>query len=583
MVGATGLQGIDFASSREAANAANQSAKLAGTFASKLYELANERAAVEGQRYQAENPITLKQIEDAKKQGKDLEDLMPGSWTTFDKAARSVAVDQVTTELEMAGRAEMSAMLNAVKSGQMSASDLMSVSEGSGSGKLGDLIDGYAAVVADMAPEAVAAFRARMSTLGNSVYQSAADFEIKQAKAQRTMRAEKDIEGFVRDILPGIIREGERTDPMTGEKITVDQIIDAYRNHYNTVGEQTMSVETARRIRDTFEKGVVEARKGAITEWGSAFEGGPGAALRRLKSGSIEDPAVQAAYDSLSDDEKMEVQKDIRAMRTAQLAEINAVDAAKERARRDANREGLDLFLKGREANDPLVMQSGIDMMVGDQRQKYEDYMRENPDGYETGQARSFHSLKRRITLQTNIAPNEHLMDIDASLRENKISEVEATQLTAMVAKARDEREQSVRTILQGKLGYNPQAPEYNESPEVKLRRGIYQNLISDLTFQMTMQPDLDPFAWMEQKLPEIERQETMRRMDEAITARDNSLDTLQRMGGFDSSALSEMSDGEIVGLLSNPDFKGQKNALRNYLTAVQSIRMYQKKIEALQ
>ena len=120
-------------------------------------------AKIEGEEYGAANAPTLKQIQDAKKTGEELQ--LPGNQNSlFGRAARATAANIVSTELELAAKTEMDQVILSYSQGDRlrNPADLQD--------KLDAIIQGYSATFDDSVPSVARSMKAKLALTANAKY-----------------------------------------------------------------------------------------------------------------------------------------------------------------------------------------------------------------------------------------------------------------------------------------------------------------------------------------------------------------------------------------------------------------------------
>ena len=121
------------------------------------------KAKAEGEEYGAANAPTLKQIQDAKKTGEELQ--LPGNKNTlFGRAARAAAANIVSTELELAAKTEMDQVILEYQQGDRlrNPADLQD--------KLDAIIQGYSATFDESVPSIARSMKAKLALSANAKY-----------------------------------------------------------------------------------------------------------------------------------------------------------------------------------------------------------------------------------------------------------------------------------------------------------------------------------------------------------------------------------------------------------------------------
>ncbi len=121
------------------------------------------KAKLEGEEYGAANAPTLKQIQDAKKTGEELQ--LPGNQNTlFGRAARAAAANIVSTELELAAKTEMDQVILSYSQGDRlrNPADLQD--------KLDAIIQGYSGTFDESVPSIARSMKAKLALSANAKY-----------------------------------------------------------------------------------------------------------------------------------------------------------------------------------------------------------------------------------------------------------------------------------------------------------------------------------------------------------------------------------------------------------------------------
>jgi hypothetical protein len=170
------IQGVGLQESARSSQALSQAMDRVSNFALKRME---QQAKVEGMQYGAANAPTPEQLAKAKASGQDIQDLLPGDqFTVFGSSARAVAVELITTNMEMQARESVTAAQSAFETGSLDLPGLQA--------ELANIEDAYSSVLSEVSPAASAKFRASIGLIGNSAFLSA-------AKSQAT-KDRKDLE-----------------------------------------------------------------------------------------------------------------------------------------------------------------------------------------------------------------------------------------------------------------------------------------------------------------------------------------------------------------------------------------------------
>ncbi len=557
---------IDFANLREEARSSQQMSQTADAVSNWAFKIANEQAEIEGAKYYAENPVTLKQIEQAKTLGKDPEDLFAGTWTTFDKAGRKIQMQQVSAEIEMQARAELTGMLADIKMGKADLDSLTDMSSGTPrpGGKLADLIDGLSSTVKDAMPELYPTIRASLATMANSTLSSAISEQATRTLTQRKVRAQEGLQNIVKAV-PGVIQQGDMMGP-DGVVITVEDQLQFHRNQVSSIAEYANDPAMMKNGLDSFDKAIKGARISALTDWADTMPDGPGAALAELRDGSFSNPAMEKAYKALDTEDQLKVREEFRKLRRDRVADQDTRLSADKKRRDEENRVNSDAWLTARSSGDVEGMNAAIAGMTGDVRKTHEDIMRKSPNGFDTGEAKSFGELKRAIMLATPATtPTTLVKKINKSLRENLISEEQASTLTNDILSTQGKDFSAAKIEISAITRYDPQADTTDlDQGEVRRRKALYETAISRLSSARRANPLLDIDAWISSNMASIQESENRRSLAEAkrvLEARTKNL----RESGINPTLSADELNARID---SRTGF-----AINGYLDAVQAVR----------
>lgn len=289
---------IDFADQREAARSAAQSAQSWDRIGNWFERIGNEQAKIEGEIYQAKNPVTVQQIADAKAEGRDIADLMPSGISVYDRARRKVAIEQMTTEMEIQARREMTKIALDAEKREIPSDQVMK--------SIQSVIDGYGATLGQVAPEGLQKFRASTAVIGNSMYMKAASDELSRYKKNRELEANLAMED-INKALPSLIAAGDTVDPKTGATITIDDRVSVLRSDtVKRIARMTEDPDTARRYVESFDKAVKSAKISAVEKFvlEPGFLSNP-TNLYKIQSGNL--GSVSAVYRSLDADEQAKI------------------------------------------------------------------------------------------------------------------------------------------------------------------------------------------------------------------------------------------------------------------------------------
>lgn len=319
------LPGVDFAAAgRAKASVFNEISRGLDVMSQYAYEKQKFQAAAEGARYGAENAPTQAQIDEAKKEGEDISKLMPGDdYTVFGRSARKTSLDVITDQTEMAARQALTALRLEADQTDMPASEL--------NAKINGLIDGYSGNLSQINPAIGSKFRASMSTVGNTALLSHSQSLAKKAEKQQEVAALGAIDSIINDTLPDIIRGGSTINQQTGEIVSIQQKIELERDRIfkfsYAIGDKALANQQIK----IFDKAVLEAKVGTITDFVTED---PMKNFNDLRLGkTVSDPHIQDVINNLDETERRAALKAAREQISSELSLDASIETANERKR----------------------------------------------------------------------------------------------------------------------------------------------------------------------------------------------------------------------------------------------------------
>lgn len=245
--------------SREEARGATTMAEILDRMGRSINVMAKEKRQEEAQRFAAENPPTLEQLQLAKE---GMPGAIPGlgtisgDLTYFGQALKKARTLQVASAFEREGINELTKLLVDVEAGTITAEQAQQ--------KIANINKGYTDSIAKWDGEAAIKFNATFATHGNTVLKTALEAEAKRTKAENTIKV-RDNFNNIKKVLEATVSQGEYTDPDTKEKYSIDILADTLRAGLRT---QTLSLGDAvlaKEIMGDFEKELRDAKVNAVT------------------------------------------------------------------------------------------------------------------------------------------------------------------------------------------------------------------------------------------------------------------------------------------------------------------------------
>lgn len=250
---------IDFAGQRSSAEFSGMLARNLDRMSQWAFGEAADRAKEEGLQYGAENPVTQKQLLDAITAGEDPSKLFQKKNTIFGDAARLSQVAALTSEIEMTAQQQINMLKLGVERGEVDLPKAQS--------EIQAILDGYGKSLVNVDPKASLKLRASLATNANAAYLSMTQSHFKRQDDLKKQAIDQWIDVTLPDQIRTIIEAGDTVDPTTGNKITVQQRIDAtvrqtLLNNLNTITDPVF----ARQAMVRYDKIVSDARVGALTK-----------------------------------------------------------------------------------------------------------------------------------------------------------------------------------------------------------------------------------------------------------------------------------------------------------------------------
>lgn len=247
--------------SREQAQYANTMAQMLDRMGATLNKTAIVKRQEEAVRFAAETPITPEQLAMAKD---GMTAAVPGlgrissDFNAFGQALKKARTLQLASAFEQEGLNELVKIQNDVKNGVITSEQAQL--------KIASLNRGYTQSLAKEDGEAAIKFNATFSTHGNTVLKSAYEEEAKRIKSQRTIKV-RETWNNAKQLLEATVSQGEYIDPNTGQKYSIDVLVDTLRSNMSTQALSTGDVVLHKEIMADFEKEVREAKINAVTRY----------------------------------------------------------------------------------------------------------------------------------------------------------------------------------------------------------------------------------------------------------------------------------------------------------------------------
>lgn len=272
---------VEYTGLRAGAQAGSQMAQTLDRLSQSLFGIASKAAEQAGMQYVANNPITDEQLQAAKNGNLEPLGVGPrGSMNIFDQAVRKARAFEVSSSFEAEARTQLAGMLSAIEQGQLTTEQVQT--------QIGSMMAGYSKSLAQVDPEASLKFRATIATAGNTVLSKAAEAELKRAKAERLIKFDTDFDASVR-LLEAAVSQGFWVDPRSGQKRSVEDLADVYRQTISTSALLIGDAQLQKSYSDKFEAALKNAKIGAVSAFvtSSEFSADPEAGLSLIQRGQV--------------------------------------------------------------------------------------------------------------------------------------------------------------------------------------------------------------------------------------------------------------------------------------------------------
>ena len=282
------LRGVDYVGAQAESQVAKTMGQILDRMSSSLFEQAGKMRQAEGLEFVATNPITQEQLEAAKNGDVSNLDFSKNPLSIYGQAVKKARSLELSSHFEIEGRNELTKLLAGIEDGSITPTDTKSISQVVEE-KIATVTQGFAKSLAAIDGEAAYKFRATMATHGNTVLSAAYQTELKRAKAQRMAKFDMDFDNGVR-LLEATIAQGFYIDPKTGEKKSIDDMVDVFRkttlNQSLLLGDVALQKEYSTK----FENALRGAKVSAITKelvTNDVYMANPVETLNRIRRGDI--------------------------------------------------------------------------------------------------------------------------------------------------------------------------------------------------------------------------------------------------------------------------------------------------------
>jgi hypothetical protein len=287
-------------------------------------EKAVTEAQKQGLRYAVENPLTKEQVDVALGTEKGLK--IKGAGTIFQESYEQAQGQMLSSELQVEGQRQISALAAAIKAGQP-------VDLGNVQAQLKDLIDGYSSTVMALDPKESVRLRASLATAGSALYKEAADRALLIQREQTEARLNQSIETSG-PLIEAVLAKSGTIDSETQKPVDVDQLLEILRKPYYNAIRVTGNSKPI----DAFNKKIEEAKVGVLTSAAMSPDFAPNVSASMGKIAKGDFGNLTSVYNSLPNDQKLKVIGNAKTF-FSNMEESRRIDEArrKEREKEEGN------------------------------------------------------------------------------------------------------------------------------------------------------------------------------------------------------------------------------------------------------
>jgi hypothetical protein len=532
---------------QEAARTNQTLAQSMDRLASFAFNQAEVEAQVKGAEYGALNAPSQQQLNDAIAAGEDVTQIVPGDTSTvFGRAARTTALDALSTEFELQAREEIVKMQTDFEN---KAIDLEDMQQG-----LDSLVREQADIMRRISPQAATRLSASLGVASNSAYLAAAKSAAKEARTDQEIRYRAGVDLYIRNA-ESIVRAGP-TVAEDGSMVSVDDKINTLREQIAVAAQEIDDVEFYEAKIGELDAAVAQAKVGVVMDEALLK---PAASLKIITGdGQFEDPEVQATFDSMDNATRRALLTEVQGALSTQFSLESAADAKRERERAKRSTElqaqftGAMLAQNDDEANSILEELRRVDPSAWESKSE----VFASPEGVDDT---NVIVTLRRLSLNQKLTQE----DVDSAFSSGKLSL--STYKTFMTDLEQQRNQSFNRAVDWLKLSRGmPEATLINfNSIQRKADREVAQ-IKSALIEKLIEDPSVDPYQFVKQEVARLEEEEG----DLANTAlREQAF----RLGETLRSQMPGASAQELLERVTNdPDFyrnpQRRQNAIDNLL-----------------
>ena len=458
--------------------------------ASFAFRQAEVEAQVKGAEYGALNAPSQQQLSDAIAAGEDVSEIVPGDTSTvFGRAARTTALDAITTQFEAEARKTIVGLQTEFENENISLDEMGATMQ--------DLVASQTDIMRRISPQAATKFSASVGIVTNSAYLAASKEQAKRDKADYEIQLRSDIDVIIRNA--ETVVKGGATVEDDGQLQEIEPKLDALRQQ---IANEAMLLNDPTLYQtkiNEFNQRVSEAKINVVLEDAMTT---PGKALQVASGvGVFDDAQVQNVYESMSPPERLSLFEQLQSALSNKFTLEGKQEAAREKDRKD------------------LVVAKRIELFEARTRGTEEDVERILSDIREIDES-EYLSLETAIYTEggidnaevvadlDNLVLNNDLTykDIDAARSNGQISSSTYTSFKDKLDALRDERFNSAMETVKLELGHPPKGIYNLSDPDREAVRKI-NRIELELRRAKQNNPDMDMDAFVEQKIKDVQSQ----------------------------------------------------------------------------
>lgn len=487
----SGMPQVTTAGLQESARTAQTLSQAMDRVSSFAFKQAATQAEIEGKEFGALNAPTVEQIAAAKSTGGSLEDLVPGDrGTIFGRAARGVALDSVTTAMELEARKSVVELEAQYEAGDISLVQLQTGLE--------SISEQQTSIMREISPLAAQKFSASIGVVSNAAYLGAAKKEAVRARKDLEIQYRAGVDTLMRNA-ESIVRAGD-TLGEDGGIVTVDQKIQLIRDQITVAAQELDDPNFYQTKIKELDAAVTQAKIGVVMDEGMI---NPAVALRVFQGeGKFEDSEVQATFESMTNAERRELRNQLRSALSEDLSLASARESATERKR-----------AKQSESIQADVVSA---LVNGDQEGAIAalDRLRDVDEGAYASKAAAVYADPGKDDRETVVALRQLALRneltavrIDSAMASGQLSMERYKEFMGDLENQQNQKYNKAIIYLRGNRGL-PDVPLINAAGVNRQAQQEVAQIKNALIDAINDDPSIDPLTFIKQQISELETEE---------------------------------------------------------------------------